>query len=112
LKPSFKKHMDLLPGPYTLILKMKKICAAKNVSYSQNLGIRIPKHPLTKIIQKSGRPFVTTSCNISGKPTIRAINGLPKPIEGEVDYIIDGGMLDNPASKILDLTGNRVKNVR
>ena len=93
-----------LPGRFTLIMAAKrKTNLAKNVSFSRNFGIRIPKHPFTKIIQKSGLPFVTTSANIHGKPVITQFKGFPANLK-KVDYFIDGGKLGGKASTVVDLT--------
>ena len=93
--------LDRLPGPYTLIFKKKK-AFLEGVSPSNKLGVRIPDHPLTAIIQASGRPFVTTSCNVSGEKTIKSISELSKEIQNKVNVIIDDGVLDNKPSKVID----------
>ncbi|MBI4176539.1 MAG: threonylcarbamoyl-AMP synthase [Candidatus Aenigmarchaeota archaeon] len=112
IKKPFEKYLDFLPGPYTLILKVKGNIVSENVSYSGKLGIRIPRHPLTELIQESGTPFVTTSCNISGEETISSVAGIPVSISGKADFIIDAGRLGNQASSIIDLTGSRPKRIR
>ena len=107
----FPEYLEKLPGPYTLILKMKKQIVPEIVS-KNTLGIRIPKHTFTKIIQKSGLPFVTTSCNVHGHRPISEIKESPKEVFKKVDTIIDAGKLDSPASKVIDLTGKRPKILR
>jgi len=97
-----KKYLDYLPGPYTLILKKKNPEFLNSASSSDSLGVRIPKHPLTEIIQKSGRPFVSTSANVHGSDTIKAAENIPAGLE--VDIVIDGGRIENPPSAIIDLT--------
>ncbi|MBI4143863.1 Sua5/YciO/YrdC/YwlC family protein, partial [Candidatus Woesearchaeota archaeon] len=81
----------------------------KHCSETTKLGIRIPEHPITKIIQKTGKPFITTSANMSGKPVITKTSMIKdlKP-----DIIIDGGELSSQPSKILDLTDEKPKTIR
>jgi len=71
-----KIFVDKLPGPFTYILMPKNslpVCA--EVSNIGTLGVRIPDHKFTKVIQKAKVPFVTTSVNISGEaPAIDMIN--------------------------------------
>ena len=55
-----------LPGPYTLLLKKKKKDFLKEVSENKFVGVRIPKNSFTKILQKTGKPIITTSVNLSG----------------------------------------------
>lgn len=101
-----KKYLKKLPGPFTLILKMRrKNLVAKEVNLNLNtLGVRIPNHKFTKIIQKTKLPFITTSVNISGKKFISDIKKIPKEIFKKVDIVIDNGELNKAPSTIIDLT--------
>jgi len=94
--------LDRLPGPFTLIFKKKSASFMENVCKTNSLGVRIPDHPLTKIIQKSEKPFVTTSANISGQETIMSAKEIPREVAMGLDIIIDAGELSNPPSTILD----------
>jgi len=77
-----------LPGPYTLILKKKDSDFLHHVSNTDSLGIRIPNNQLTKIIQQSRMPFITTSVNISGEPPTINIETINQGIKDKVDIII------------------------
>lgn len=108
----YPAYLQKLPGPCTLILEMKKPVVAEHVSFGQTLGVRIPHHPLTPIIQQSGVPVVTTSCNRSGAPPITALREVPATIAERVDIAVDGGRLGQQASTIIDLTGEKPKQIR
>ncbi|MFH1977997.1 MAG: L-threonylcarbamoyladenylate synthase [Candidatus Aenigmatarchaeota archaeon] len=97
------EYLEKLPGPYTLVLK-KKQNFLNHVSDNNNLGVRIPEHPFTSIIQKAGVPFVTTSVNVTGKSPITSVDGVPKEILNKIDFLVDSGVLDNKPSTIIDLT--------
>ncbi|MAG02843.1 threonylcarbamoyl-AMP synthase [Candidatus Pacearchaeota archaeon] len=97
-----------LPGPYTLILKKKDPEFLKHIAPGDSLGIRIPKTELTNEIQKSRRPFVTTSLNLSGNPPITSIDKIPNEIKNKVDHIIDGGELNGRPSTLI-INGKEIK---
>ena len=77
-----------------------------------NIGVTIPDHPFTKVVQKAKVPFVTTSVNVTGKKPYLDIRKIPRSITSKVDFIIDGGVLDNPPSTVIDLTGKLPKILR
>lgn len=105
LNKSAIKWLNKLPGPYTLILKLKnKSAISNNITSTENLGVRIPSNWFAKIVSKSKIPFVTTSVNISGQPHINSITELSNQIKHKVDYVINDGTLNNPPSTIIDLT--------
>jgi L-threonylcarbamoyladenylate synthase len=97
-----------LPGPYTLLLKKKNPQFLPHISENNLLGIRIPSNPLTKDIQKSLLPFVTTSVNLAGEPFATQIKDISKKIIGQVDKVIDNGPLSGrPSTLIID--GKEIK---
>ena len=104
-----KKALEVLPGPYTLIFRKKEPFFLREVSPLPTLGVRIPAHPITKIIREIGVPFVTTSANLYGKKPIT------KPSQAKfkgVNFVIDGGVLENPPSIVIDLSGEEEKVIR
>ena len=90
-----------LPGPYTIILKKKNPKFLSQVSDTDSLGIRIPIHPFTKKIQKTGTPFITTSVNLSGEKPVTKISEIPEQILNKVDIIIDKGKLSGRPSTLI-----------
>jgi tRNA threonylcarbamoyl adenosine modification protein (Sua5/YciO/YrdC/YwlC family) len=104
-----RKSLDVLPGPYTLIFRKKEPFFLRDVSNLPTLGVRIPSHPLTKIIMELGIPFVSTSANLSGKKPVS------KPSEFKLrgaDFAIDGGPLENPPSIVIYMSGEEEKVIR
>ena len=101
-----------LPGPYTLIFLKKNPNYLSSVSSSESLGIRIPNHFFTKLVTEACVPFVTTSVNRAGKPSAAKIEIIPDEIMDSVDIVVDAGTLNNPPSKVIDLTSDEPKVLR
>jgi L-threonylcarbamoyladenylate synthase len=97
------KLTKYLPGPYTLILKKKNKNFLKHVSSTGFLGVRIPDNKITRIIQASGVPFITTSVNLSGEKPVESISEIKQEIMDKVDLIINTGKLSGrPSTLIID----------
>ncbi|KYK26719.1 hypothetical protein AYK26_07210 [Euryarchaeota archaeon SM23-78] len=100
-----KEHVDKLPGPYTLILKVKKKFFAPNVNLKDGtIGIRIPVHWFYKYIKKMKVPVITTSANISGGDVMTNIEDLDTDIKNKVQFIINDGELKGRPSTLINLT--------
>ncbi len=113
LEVTNKRFIQKLPGPYTYILKIKKRAVARNVNPGlKTLGIRMPDHPFTNLIKKSGVPFITTSVNYSGKKPARNIKDIPRRILNKVDIVLDNGFLHNYPSTLIDLTSDIAKIIK
>ena len=113
-------YLDKLPGPYTLILNYRNldkennnnIVSKETAKSLTSLGVRIPNHWISDLIQELNIPFITTSLNISGEPPYKKLNNLDKKIEEKVDYIIDEGELNSNPSTIIDLRDNNIKEIK
>lgn len=98
-----------LPGRYTLILKKKNPKYLSYVSPSETLGVRIPNHKFTKLIEKSGVPFITTSVNLSGEKPTSSLNEISKNIMKKVNIIVNGGELSGKPSTIILPDGKKIE---
>jgi len=100
---------EFMPGLVTIILekndKVNNLITA-NTNY---VAIRIPNNQeLLKIINKLGKPIISTSANISEKIPITNINQLDKEIKDNVDYIYDNGEITNQASTIVKFENTKL----
>lgn len=92
-----------LPGPFTLILKKKNPGFLKMVAPGDTLGVRTPDCEFTKLVEKSGVPFVTTSVNFVGEPFAIKISDIDHKIIDAVDIVIGVGKLDGrPSTLVID----------
>ncbi len=104
--------LDLLPGPYTLVLKLKVSSRiSREVSSTGTIGVRIPKHPIASFVEAYGRPIVTTSVNKTGEP-----NAVSKEEfkQFAVDVLIYEGKKEGVASTIVDTVAKKtiVRSIR
>jgi L-threonylcarbamoyladenylate synthase len=98
-----------LPGKFTLILKKRNPNLLKWVSNSETIGIRIPKDPFSKLIEKANVPFITTSVNLSGeKPAIKS-EDINKDLLKKIDIIVLGKKLSGKPSTIILENGKKLK---
>jgi len=84
-----------------LILKKKNKNFLSKVSDNEFLGIRIPLHQMTEILQKTKKPIVTTSVNFSGKHFITDLKKTPKEIIEKINFAIDCGIISGTPSRIV-----------
>jgi tRNA threonylcarbamoyl adenosine modification protein (Sua5/YciO/YrdC/YwlC family) len=101
---SHPEFIDKLPGPITLIMT-KKGQMLDAAAAGLTLGVRIPDHPIVKLVEKAGVPLITTSANKSGQSPATNAKEIPRELERMVDFVIDGGQVGGKPSKIVDLTG-------
>ena len=101
-----RSWMKKLPGPYTFVLKMKKKCVSEEVA-KEKIGVRIPANEFTKKVRSFGKPFVTTSVNISGEPSLKNPNKLKNSISKGVDYLVDAGTIQGKPSIVVDLSSGK-----
>ena len=101
-----KEWLAKLPGPYTLILKLKKNRVAHSVNNGmETLGVRIPDHWIAGVAAKLEKPIVTTSVNHANQAFATSVAEIPVEILDEVDFVIDEHRKEGRPSTIVDLTG-------
>ena len=98
--------LSKLPGPYTLILKLKNSnCVAKEVNPGlKTLGIRIPNHWISKLAAEAESPIVTTSVNRTNEDYMTSLEDLDPAIKPGIDFVLYEGKKEGKPSKIIDLT--------
>ena len=109
--------MELATKPLTLILPGAAGVAANLVPEEGTLGVRVPDHEFcSRLLRSLGRPIVSTSANITGKPSPAGLQEVAKEIIDGVDYVVDprfeGKPTRKPASIIAFGEGGEVKIIR
>jgi L-threonylcarbamoyladenylate synthase len=96
--------------PLTLVMPGAKNISPLLISSDSSVGIRVSKHPFCQqLIQRLRRPLVSTSANLSGRPSPQYFSQIEPEIINGVDYVVDIDQHDmeikNP-STILRLAPN------
>jgi len=86
-----------LPGPLTLVFK-KKPSVTTGIGHNlSSIGVRIPKNEFCLALAREfGKPFTTTSANVSGAESPATFDGITKQLGGNtklIDLGIEGGAL-------------------
>lgn len=82
--------LDLSDKPTTLILDNPRNVAANIIAEDKTLGMRLVKEPFCyKLMERMKKPLVSTSANISGRPTPTSFKEIDHHILDGVDYIVN-----------------------
>lgn len=113
--PTYKLLNRALPGPYTFILPASNAVPKIFKNKKKTIGIRIPDNNIPREIVKAlGNPIIATS--VHDEDEIIDYTTDPELIlekyGKQVDLVIDGGMGDNDASTVIDLTGGEPEVLR
>lgn len=101
--------MEKLPGPYTLIMRLKnKNCIVPGVNNDKDtIGVRIPNHWISHVINLLNRPIVTTSANIVNRDFMTSFENLDIDVMKQTDFIIYEGEKRGRPSVIVNLEEER-----
>ncbi len=106
-----EKWLERLPGPYTLIFRLKNksaVAAAVNLG-GNTLGIRIPEHWVRGVVAELELPIISTSANLTSEPYMTSIEDLDDSIRQNVDFIIYEGEKQGRPSTIVKLFEKKVE---
>ena len=101
--------------PTTIIYSNPKGLAANAIALDNTIAIRIPSHDYClEIINKLGKPIISTSANISGESTPKSFSEISLPILEGVDYVVnlEQDKITDKSSTILKLVGNAIEVIR
>ncbi len=108
---ALKIWIEKLPGPYTLITKLKNKNSVANGVYNnkdKTLGVRMPKHWFKNLVEELNIPIVTTSANKTGKEFMTSLENLDPEVQKEVEFIIYEGEKKARPSRIVNLEEEKV----
>jgi L-threonylcarbamoyladenylate synthase len=99
--------IEFAEKPTTIIYDKAKNLASNLVAEDGSIGIRITREAFTmQLLQRFRRPIVSTSANISGKPSPINFPAIDEEIKSKVDYVVkyrQEEMLNPPPSSIIKL---------
>ena len=99
---------ELLPGPYTLIFKLRK--GKRLAGQAEKIGVRVPNHFfLRKLVLEFGSPIIATSANLSGGKDPISVKEIDAKILRSSGLCIDGGeTAEKKPSTIIDWAERKV----
>lgn len=109
INPNAEEWINKLPGPYTLVLKLKNGSLPSNISETGSIGVRIPNHWISNFVSELKRPIVTTSANITGKSFMTQVEDLDDELKKHVDFFIDEGEIKGRPSDIIFLDKDEIE---
>ena len=93
------------PGPLTLVIP-KHPDLPEAVSATETIGVRMPDHPVARMLLQAAGPMAVTSANISGQPSPSTAEEVQDQLGGRIALIIDGGRTPGGVpSTVVDCTG-------
>jgi L-threonylcarbamoyladenylate synthase len=102
-----------LPGPYTVVLTATPQAPASLVNPRGLIGIRVPDHPIPRLLAKVYGPITATSANRHGQPSPASCDKAKSQLGDAVDLYIDAGPVPHGAeSAVIDLSGSKAKVLR
>lgn len=82
--------IEYAENPLTIIFDGAKNLAKNAINADGSIGIRIVKHPFCQqLLQRFRKPIISTSANISGKPTPGFFEEITSEIIDKVDYVAE-----------------------
>src|ERR1700743_593938 len=92
--------IEYAENPLTLVMPGAKNISPALISADGSVGVRVAKHDFCQqLIQKLRKPLVSTSANISGRPSPQNFGQVEQEIIDGVDYVVD---LDQHSKEIKD----------
>jgi len=102
-----------LPGPFTVVLRATAQAPRPMVSRDGRIALRIPGHPIPRLLAKATGPITSTSANRHGQSAPRTCEAAREQLEDHVDLYIDGGATPlGGESSVVDLSEKQAKVLR
>jgi L-threonylcarbamoyladenylate synthase len=102
-----------LPGPFTVVLRAMPQAPRPILSGDGHIALRIPDHPIPRLLAKAIGPITATSANRHGRPAPATYEEARGELGDLVDLYIDGGSTPlGGESTVVDLSGARPRILR
>jgi len=103
---AFKIIKRYLPGPYTFVFEATHEVPDLLLTRQKTVGIRIPDNRICcDLVTALGNPIITTSANLSGEEPEGDPRTIAETFGGQLDFVIDGGILATDVSSVISLIG-------
>ena len=104
-----EKWLQKLPGPYTLLLRLKnKSVVAESLNPDTDvLGVRILGNWFSKMVESLNFPIVSTSANVTERRHMKSMEDVDPEVASSVDFIVYDGPKEGRPSSLVKLTGEK-----
>ncbi len=110
---AYRLMKRLLPGPYTFILPATHKVPRLMLNKRRTVGIRIPDNKICMaLLDQLGNPIISTSLVLEDDELMSDPFEIYDKYKGQLDVVIDGGILKSEKSTVVDLTGNTPEIIR
>ncbi len=111
--PVFRMMRRVLPGPYTFIFQATPEAPRIMLHKRRTVGIRIPDCPIVAaILAELPCPLLSTSVRNASDEFVLDPAEIEAGLSGQVDLVVDGGLLVNEPSTVVDLSSDEPVLVR
>lgn len=109
--------IEVTDKPLTIVYPGAKNLASNLIATDGSVGIRVTTELFTEhLVQRFRKPIVSTSANLSGKPTPQNFDEISEEIKSAVDYVVEYRQEDrskNAPSSIVKLgVGGEIQIIR
>ena len=102
----FRAMRRSLPGPYTLIFQASHEVPRVMLHKRRTVGLRIPDSPTVQaILGELAEPLLATSVRNSAHEVLLDPVVIEESLRGQVDLVVDGGLMTYEPSTVIDLSG-------
>ncbi len=102
-----------LPGPYTVLLQATPEAPRSLVGKDGLIGLRVPNHPIPRLLAKAYGPITSTSANRHGRPSPATCEEARAQLGDSVDVYVDAGPTPlGLESTVVDLHGAKARILR
>jgi tRNA threonylcarbamoyl adenosine modification protein (Sua5/YciO/YrdC/YwlC family) len=109
----FRAMRRVLPGPYTFIFQASSDVPRIMLRKRRTVGIRIPDNPILQALLASlGEPLLSTSVRNDHDEWVLDPLQIEADLGASVDLVVDGGLLTDEPSTVIDLSGDEPSLVR
>ena len=98
---------EFLPGPVTVLTERREMVPDVLTAGREQVGIRVPDHPLALELLERVAPITATSANVSGKSSACQVPSLDS-ISDDAAVVLDGGETGGTGSTVVDVEAGEI----
>ena len=101
---AYKILRRYLPGPYTFVLQATRLVPRIVLTKRNEVGIRIPDNRICQaLVAELGNPILSSSMRMPDDQLLDDPREIEKMYKGQVDLVVDGGVIAPQPSSIVSL---------